>query len=127
EIEDLGWACIREILCRRPHELASCDRLQRGDGGAEPAAAEEEAGVADADAALDGQHPAMGIVGRLEAEELTRRHRLRGCEAFRCRRQTKGSRAGVTPHLDGSSRVAALAARDSPHWAAASRSEVAPR
>src|SRR5262245_366046 len=76
EVEDLRRLGVRQILRRRPDQLASGDGLERGHGRAQTAAAEHEAGVAHADAALDRQHPAMWVVRGAEAEELARRQSM---------------------------------------------------
>ena len=60
---------VGQVLRGGPHDRPTAGALQRGDGRAEPAAAEQER-VTGGDAGRDGQVPAMRVVRRLQTEEL---------------------------------------------------------
>ena len=95
QVDDVGRARVRQVLRRRPHQLPARDGFERRDRGPEAAAAEHEACEAHADAGLDRQDPAMGVVRGLEAEELLRGHGTTGCPSGGP--QSTGRMAGEPP------------------------------
>ena len=76
DVHDRRRVGVGQVLRGGPHHGPAGAPLEGGDGGAEPAAAEEEL-VAGGDAGRDGQHPAHRVVGGLEAEPGGGVHRRR--------------------------------------------------
>jgi hypothetical protein len=75
EVEHRRRPRIGEILRRRPDQRPAGGGLERRDGRGKSAAAEQKP-LAHAELALDGQVPAVRVVGGPEAEELLRVHGL---------------------------------------------------